>query len=287
MASLAIQAEPEAFEQEEVEEHQAEARDFDAEARAQGWRPEAEWPDGKPKPAKFRTAEEFLRIADESVGLKTKENDHLKKELAELKRMVRKLTASEQQAHNDKIAAIKGRMEAAVESGDIEAFRKEDAKLDKVRQEVEADVTAGEDPNEQFDTFRENNAWYDRGGLAGASEVEIDARAHADRLADRYARQGLQQTMAPSEFFAKVADETAAKFPLLKAARTREKPGSPVAGVSRPSPGSASAKTGVNLPADAKEHAERYMRMGLSREYKACKTKQDAWNVFARDYTWS
>ncbi|MBB6424935.1 hypothetical protein [Sphingopyxis sp. JAI128] len=74
----------------------------------------------------------------------------------------------------------------------------------------------GEDAGAEFIRFREANEWYDLGGLAGATETQKRARAMADRTADRMAGEGLQRKIAPSEFFARVANEVRAKFPDLQ-----------------------------------------------------------------------
>lgn len=264
-------------------EEQAPARDFEAEARIRGWRSEEEWPEGKPKPAKFKSAEEFIAAEDEHFGLLKKKYDHQERELKELKRAVRLLSKSEQAAHEARLEALKAKAEAAVESGDLAAYRKVDTQIDALRKDVEADTDHGEDPDEQYIAFREANAWYDRANLNSASEVEVEARLYADRLADKYAKQGMTAEMPPSEFFARIARETEERFPLLKAKKARAKPDSAVAGVT-PNGGQRNAKIGANLPAEAKEHARRYMAMGI---YRDCKTEAEAYDRFAKDFDWS
>ena len=181
------------------------------------------------------------------------------------------------------MADLKAKAEAAVESGDLAAFRRVDTRIEELRKEaVAADETHGEDPQEAYDAFREANAWYDRANLASASEIEVEARLFADRLADKYVAKGLQQEVTPTEFFARITRETEERFPLLKVKRTREKPASPVGGVTNGGQ-PRNAKTGANLPPEAKEHARRYMRMGI---YRDCKTEAEAFDRFAKDYTW-
>jgi hypothetical protein len=108
----------------------------------------------------------------------------------------------------------------------------------------------------------------------------VDARAFADRLADRYARQGKHQEMSPDAFFQMIADETLAKYPSLNQRQPRQKPASDVASPTQRTV-ARGARTGANLPPEAKDHAERYMRMGI---YKV-KTKQEAYDLFAKSYT--
>lgn len=72
---------------------------------------------------------------------------------------------------------------------------------------VEQPTYFGEDPTAEFIRFRENNPWYDLGGLAGATQDEKRARALADLTADKFTAQGLQKQISPSEFFARVSEE--------------------------------------------------------------------------------
>jgi hypothetical protein len=263
-------------------EQQTEVRDYEAEARAQGWRPKEEF---RGNPDAWTDAETFVKRADEVLPLIKKQNAHLKREIDDLKKLVRKVTASERASHTNALAEIRAQMEEAVETGDVAAFKKLDAKADKLRSDIVEDTPGlvhGEDPQEAFDSFRETNSWYDKANLASASETEIEARLFADRLADKYAKQGLQDTMAPSEFFAKIADETETKFPLLKARAARAKPASDVAGVTRPGAGS-KAKTGANLPADARAQATRFHAQGVYGK----KTLSEALDAYAKSFDWS
>ncbi len=256
------------------------AADLEAEARAAGWRPKEEW-DGR---GEWRDAAEFLAVRENNLALKRKEVDHLKGEIAKLKREVKKLTIAEQRAYSSALADIKAEMEQAVETGDVAAFRAADKKMEELRQEATADIAAipgGEDPQEQFDAFREMHNWYDKANLASATETEIEARLYADRLADRWAKEGRQQTMKPSEFFAAIAEATLKKFPLLKMKAARAKPASDVSGGSRPG-AAAKAKSFANLPAEAKAQADRFFKMGVIK----AKDIAEAREKYVRDYQW-
>lgn len=255
--------------------------DREAEAREMGWRPREEW-NGK---GVYRDVDEFLEYRENNLALKKKETDHLRGELAAMRKMLTKVMASERNTHANALAQVRAEMEEAVETGDVAAFKKLDAKAEKLRADIVEDTPGlvhGEDPQDAFDGFREANSWYDKANLASASETEIEARLFADRLADKYAKQGLQDTMAPSEFFAKIADETEAKFPLLKARATRAKPVSDVAAVTRPGMGS-KARTGANLPADAKAQAARFHSQGIYGKA----TLAEALDKYAKSYDWS
>lgn len=252
-------------------------RDYEAEAKAQGWTPKEDF---RGDETRWVDAETFMKRADEVMPLLKKQNAHLKSEIDQLKRSMRKVVASERNAHANALAELEARQEAAVETGDVAEHRRIGTEIKRLG-EVMADDTPGqshgEDPAEQFDTFREANPWFDKANLASASETEINARLHADRLAEKYVRQGLDKEIPPSEFFERVARETAEKFPALNAKAPRPKPASDVAGVTPP--GARGAKTGANLPPEAKETVRRYMRQG---HFKG--TFEESCNLFAKDY---
>lgn len=260
------------------QEIQTQERDIEAEARVMGWRPKEEY---EGPPGAWKPAEEFVEFRENNLGIKRKEVTALRKELNEVKKLAARLQKAEQEAYENARADLQAKMEEAVAAGDFPEFKKIEAKVEKLDKRVRADTVAPEEAGQiAYEEFRDNNAWYDRGALAAASDVEVDARAYADRLADKYARQKKHLDMDPADFFQLIADETLAKFPDLNKRQPRQKPASDVA-----SPtgrvAARGAKTGANLPPEAKEHAERYMRMGLFK----VKTKAEAYEKFAQSYT--
>lgn len=256
---------------------EAQSRDYEAEARAHGWKPLEEFPGD---PAKHIDAETFVKRADEVMPLLKKQNASLKRDIEEMRRDIKRLTKAEQSAYESALADIKRQQEEAVELGDVVAFKALDKRADALKQEIADDIPSGEDPAEQYASFREEHTWYDRGGLAGASEIEMNARAFADITASKWAAKGLDRTLPPSEFFAKVAAEVEAKFPLLKAVRA--KPVSEVAGATRAGTGS-KAKTGANLPADAKAQATRFYNQGIIK----AESLNAALDKYAKSYDWT
>lgn len=271
---------PEALEEPQTGNDNAEAqpeRDYEAEARRLGWKSPEEFEEGK-RPPVIRTAQEFVEHSD--LALKAREVAALRADLEKTKRLVKRVMASEQKAYVNALADLEARQEAAVETGDIAEHRRLKGEIEKVREEIVGDTATdvhGEDPREQYDTFRDANSWYDKANLASASEVEIEARLYADRLAEQWVRAGKDKETPPSEFFAGIAEAVEAKFPTLKNKAVRPKLASDVAGVTRP--GAGKGKTGAHLPSEAKETVRRYMRQGI---YKG--TFEEACNAFAKDY---
>lgn len=261
-----------------IEESQTAPRDYEAEARASGWTDKDEF---KGDPNRWVDAETFVNRAEELMPLLRKENKNLRSEMAEIKKMVKKLTLAEQNAYENAMADLKAKAESAVETGDVEAYKAVDKKMEALRKEAQSDVGHGESPDAVFDEFREANLWYDKGALASASDIEIEARLYADRLADRYSRQGLTNEMPPSEFFAKIEKEVKERFPALTIKQQRAKPVSPVEGATPR--GNSNAKTGANLPPEAKRQAERFYRQGIIKG----KDLTEALNTYAKSYDWN
>lgn len=257
---------------------QTQERDFETEARGHGWKPQDEF---QGDPAKWTDAETFVRRADEIMPLMREQNKDLRRKLSDMERTVRKLAKSEQAAHKERLEALQAQRLEAFDSGDREAFKEADKKAEELRKDIASPALAGEDPAEELDTFREANPWFDKANLASASETEVEARLYADRTADKWIRQGLPNEIPPSEFYKRLADEVNTKFPALKVRPLRPKPASDVTPNTRPGP-RAGAKTGAALPPEAKETAERYVRLKLPGY--AGKSATEAHNLFAQSF---
>lgn len=261
---------------------QSEPRDFEAEARVMGWKPEEEFTEGEKRPREFRDAEAFVMASEEKAGLQKQTIAHLKEEVSFLKRQTKKLMQSEQNSYANALNDVRAQMEEAVATGDVAGFKALDQKADKLRQDMKADDQS-EDPAEHVISFRENNPWYDKAALASASEAEVEARLFADRTADKWIAQGLPATMKPSEFYAKLDAEVNERFPMLKHKPARSKPPSDVAASTRPAP-RGNGRTGAALPSDAKQAAERYVRQKIPGF--AGKSNAEAYELFAKSYQW-
>lgn len=273
--------EPDQIDDTGVDEPQTQERDYEAEARVRGWRPPEEFA-GKGEPL---DAKSFLERGEERDGLAQATVKQQNKRISILESMLKKVQKSEQRAYENALADLKRQQEDAVATGDIAAFRTLDADAEKLRKDMTSDTpNHGEDPDEKYDDFREANPWYDKANLASASEAEVEARLFADRLADRLIRQGVQNTLSPTAFFERIASETEANFPTLRSKSPRTKPASDVAGVTRTG-AARNARTGANLPPEAKSAAERYMRQKIG-AFGKCTTKAEAHELFARDFDW-
>lgn len=258
------------------------ARDFEAEARLKGWKPEEEFEEGEKRPAKFKDAETFLKAEEDVSGFQKKTIARMAEEINFLKRQAKRLMQSEQNAYANALEKVREDMSEAWDAGDKAKFDKLEAKAEKIRTDMAADggFMRGEDPNEVFHSFRRENLWLDRGALASASREEADARVLFNQVCDRYVAQGLDKQMAPSEFFAKAKLEVEAEYPdiLTGAKAPRPKPPSDVANVTNRG---TALRNNVSLSADEKAQAERYMALKIP-GFRDCKSKDEAHKLFAK-----
>lgn len=243
-------------------EGQVAQRDFETEAREHGWSPKEEF---KGDEAKWVDAETFMKRADDMLPLLKAQRDRFKRDYEALKKDVKRMSAHmegvEKRSYERALADIEQRHSQAVEAGDLKAANaaaKEMRELKPVEERNPAELKA--QAEEALDAFRDENPWYDKANLAGASETEQLGRIYWDRMVDKNIE--LTKTMAPAEFFAYVTNLTKDKYPALFTKAPREKPGSAVEGVTAGRP-RGSSKSWDNLPADAKRTFERYQKNGL------------------------
>jgi hypothetical protein len=247
----------------ETDTGQATERDYDAEARENGWRPKEEFPGD---PAKWVDAKTFMDRAEEVMPLLKAQNAKLKRKLEDMSKDIRRATAhfegAEKRAFEKAKAELEARVEAAIESGDLEAGRTALKEMNELKPEADTPAKATkEEAQEALDDFREANPWYDKANLANATEIEINARLFYDRMCDKHIK--LTDELAPAEFFAKICDMTVEKYPAIKGKPARQKPASAVEGTTGGRGGSGRTKSWDNLPDAAKRTYQRFIDKGI------------------------
>jgi hypothetical protein len=269
------------------EQRQEGERDFEAEARERGWAPKDEF---KGDPARWVDAETFIERTDTVMPLLKADRDRYKRELADLKRSLKQATkhfeGAEKRAYDRAKAEIEQRIETATEAGDVAAVK---AALKDMGELTPASDTSPkysrEAALEAFDTFRDENEWYDRGNLAGASEIEINARLYADRITEKRLRELKPgEEPPPEEFFAEIAAEVKAKYPQLGLNGARQARQKPASDVSAPGSGrpQRSSRTYENLPPEAKAKCDKWIRDGIIGGGDVKKGR----DLYARDFDW-
>jgi hypothetical protein len=265
MASAALKIDEGTVIPGEGEEHieETQTRDFEAEAKEHGWSPKEDF---KGDVSRWVDAETFMKRADEMMPLLKAQNARLKRDLDGIKKDLRRATAhfegAEKRAYERAKTELEGKIEEAVESGDLQAARA--AMKDMAELKPEGDTVgpkhSKEEAQEALDEFREEHPWYDKANLANASEIEINGRLYFDRMIDKHIAKTTE--MAPADFFAFVTDLTLEKYPLLKGKPARQKPASAVEGGNAGRPRGTS-KTWDNLPPEAQRQYQRFIERGL------------------------
>lgn len=136
--------------------------DIETRARRQGWRPESEWKDGegRRRPVRFKSAEEWLREAGESNPILRERNRHLTEQLEKTQRDVESMKGKVEESFSIleetrrmnreavERARKKGReearaeMEAAAAEGDVAKFKQAQKRVDEIDQQAEDDRAA-------------------------------------------------------------------------------------------------------------------------------------------------
>lgn len=245
------------------EEPQETERNYEAEARQHNWQPKDEF---KGDASLWVDAETFVKRADEVMPLLKAKTRHLERELAEVRKSSRRMEEHFNKAEARIRAELMAEMEQAVETGDVEAFRRAKRASDEIGTGAEAPKVSDEEARGAYDDFRERNFWYDRGALASATEDQASARIYADRMAEKHMEK--TKTMAPPEFFAMIEGLVQEKYPQIGAKAPRVKPQSDVAGVTPGRPRSG-AKTFNDLPAEAQRACDKWVKQGLIKDRAA------------------
>lgn len=242
----------------------ASERDYEADARAMGWRPADEF---KGDPAKHMDAKLFVERGETFLPFIKKDRDEAKRELAELKRTVKQFAKHsekvEERAYQRALADLEARHTEAVETGDLAAGR---AVLKEIRElEMPQPVVIEDGPafdpavaRKELNAWIEDNDWY---------VLDDGKRRYADMQAE---------TMGPAQewpggnkaWLVELGKRVERKFAERKPILTN-------GGGNRAAPGGG-GKTFGDLPPEARAQADKFVKSipGFTREQ------------FVKDYQW-
>jgi hypothetical protein len=135
-------------------------RDYETEARDQGWRPKEEWTG---KPDNWKDAKTWVEFGDTNKRLSTIEQ-RIEKEVSDrvgkMEKMFSAQAARLQATHDREMASLKAERKAAIKDGDVALVERYDAEIDK--RENQAPLT--DDPKAERDkaekAFADANPWY-------------------------------------------------------------------------------------------------------------------------------
>jgi len=235
-------------------------RDYEAEARADGWVSQEEW---KGDANKWIPAEEFVKrgetilpIVQAKLRKKLEEVDDLKRRFDERENVFKDFQTFQEQAlakakkeREEAIAALEAERKKAITEGDGEAFDKADKKLQDLRAQPpqpkeSTEVTAWKAENKWYETDAELTAIAD--GLADVVKREnpgLKGKAFLDKLTERV------RSVVPHKF------ENPRRSDVITTGGGNKK-------------GSGKSKGYDDLPADAKAACDRFVKSipGFSRE---------------------
>lgn len=204
----------------------APTRDFESEARAMGWVPEAEWK-GDKRPAKFLDAEAFVERGETVIPILksqlAKKDQEWADRFSKLEKMTEKTIKKQAEQHAQELAALQASREAAVEAGDVTTFRKIDKQIaahEKATPELLAEAKAPEQANEEaVAAWRKENAWY---------ETDDDLTEAAIGISQNILRKNPNITMA--ENLRQTTEKMRERFPLKLGGKTGANGHAPVDG---------------------------------------------------------
>lgn len=232
-------------------EEAIEDRDYEAEARDQGWRPEDEW-SGDPPKGGFKTAQQFVEDGEKINPILRNKIDRLESRVEQLLESNKKFGEFTQKSiereKKEKAEVIKKLEEArkqAIAEGDGEAFDAADKQLQSLnqpsnQQSDELDPVAKD--------WLQHNKWYETDPVLGP---------YADGIADRLVAQGY--TPGSRAYFGELTQRVKDAFP-DKFENPNRKRSNGVEAEGEKGSKDSNAKTWANLPADAKRECEQFMR---------------------------
>lgn len=258
------------------------ARDYEAEARASGWVPEAEFK-GDRRPAQFLDAETFVKRGEELTPFIRAQNSKLKQELSEtkadfakrLERIERANNAAFEAAkrnHEAEIARVKREQRAATEAGDVSEYDR----LEKVRDGLENAAPKIEEPEpvdpnasiaERQEAWRAQNPWFDED-----FEMQEYAIKYSDFHGRKHPKMSFEDNMKVVE--AEVRRKFPGKFGGAKKSAANGHAAVDSGGDFSGIFGKGKGKTGADLPPEAKAIGAKFVAQGLFKDM----------NEYAKDY---
>lgn len=232
----------------------SEERDYEAEAKQQGWVPQEDF---KGPDEKWTDAKTFVEKGEKIAGIATKRARELESLLNQTKETNQRLNdhykktlEKERKDHEKQIAALEARLAKAVTDGDGDTYVRLNRDLDNLRKDTPEDPTdLGRDEyNRLAQTWATQNDWY-------GSNRKLTA--FADGIASQVANEGYSGKAYFQELTRLVKEE----FPDEFKNPNRSKANGVEAGGEKG--GGSNKKTYASLPADAKAACDDFVKQGF------------------------
>ncbi len=239
-------------------------------ARNQGWAPKEQW---RGDPDRWVDADEYLERGAHNNAILRERNEQLLKELQstrdEVKQSVREFgkatRAAEERAYQRAKEELKTRERDAVLTGDSETWEKIQAEkelLDRDFREFETKTAVTEPPAQPatnpdedpaFVAWHADNGWYNN---------DVDATLYANEAALIIGRKYPQGQPPPRAFYDEIAQHVRKRFPEKFRNTARDNPGA-VQGASHATGKRSGGKSYADLPPEAKQYCDKYVKQGL------------------------
>lgn len=257
-----------------VEQATPPSRDYEKDARAQGWVPQEEFRGDKES---WVDATEFVRRGESINPILRKNNERLlheldltKKQMQELKAATEEFKKFQQEHYSRKeaelkleIDSLKAQKKQAIREGDGDLAVELDDRIDAARdllteQKQAAKVEAKQEVTQPPEVPREVQEWLGDNSWYSSDDV---MRAATDALAKRI--NSTKPWLSGKAFFEELDSVLESEFAPEKLGK-KSKPRSPVeSGTSTSTKPSSNKKSYDNLPADAKAACDRYVKQGI------------------------
>jgi hypothetical protein len=189
-------------------------RDYEAEARDQGWRPQDEWTG---KPDNWKDAKTWVEHGDLRSNIRNEVRAEFEGRFANLEKMSKKAQTVIKQGYEAQIADLKEGRNAAIKSGNTALADKYETAIDQTKDAAKDD---GESPVEENvnAAFKKKNPWYgDDDDLTAMAIVQSNAVSqaytlkHGKPMPDAEMLEAVERKVKASpEYKAKFGDKPAA-----------------------------------------------------------------------------
>ena len=225
-----------------------------AEAKRQGWVPQDEYSGPEDK---WVDADTFVKKGKEINALLRKDNDFLKREVAEMKSTMmefKKFSAdNEKRAYERAMSELREQKKEAISTGDGEKVLQIDDAIDELKTSRQEEKVARptNQPDATFIQWSEENKWY---------TTDAQLKSEADMIGEVIKRQN--PLLIGTDFLEEVSKRVKKMYPEKFTNGNRARP-SPVEGTTAPKASVRAGKGFNDLPPEAKAACQKFEKSGL------------------------
>jgi hypothetical protein len=224
------------------------------EAKRQGWVPQEEYTGPQDK---WVDADTFVKKGKEINALLRKDNDFLKREVAEMKSTMMEFkkfhAETEKRAYERAMSDLREQKKEAISTGDGDKVLQIDDAIDELKQSRQTEKVAHpvNQPDATFIQWSEDNKWY-------TSDAQL--KTEADMIGEVIKRQN--PTLIGEAFLNEVTTRVKRMYPEKFTNANRSRP-SPVEGTTAPKATGKGGKGFNDLPPEAKAACQKFEKNGL------------------------